>query len=58
MPCHSTDSGPCHAAADLTRVLCYGDSLTAGLAGNFVTKYAPYASRLQELCESKTSPLS
>eukprot|EP00281_Chroomonas_sp_CCMP1168_P013137 CAMPEP_0206280638 /NCGR_PEP_ID=MMETSP0047_2-20121206/38688_1 /ASSEMBLY_ACC=CAM_ASM_000192 /TAXON_ID=195065 /ORGANISM="Chroomonas mesostigmatica_cf, Strain CCMP1168" /LENGTH=434 /DNA_ID=CAMNT_0053710719 /DNA_START=14 /DNA_END=1318 /DNA_ORIENTATION=- len=31
------------------RVLCYGDSLTAGLAGNFVTKYAPYAVRLSEL---------
>jgi len=32
-----------------TRVLCYGDSLTAGLAGNFVKTYAPYSSRLSEL---------
>jgi len=31
------------------RVLCYGDSLTAGLAGNFVKTYAPYSARLSEL---------
>jgi lysophospholipase L1-like esterase len=31
------------------RILCYGDSLTAGLAGNFVKTYAPYAARLSDL---------
>lgn len=42
---------PVCAAPGKHRVLCYGDSLTAGLAGNFVTEYAPYASRLSELSE-------
>jgi len=31
------------------RILCYGDSLTAGLTGNFVLKYEPYAKTLQKL---------
>lgn len=38
------------AGFDAPRILCYGDSLTAGLAGNFVKTYAPYASRLSQLC--------
>jgi lysophospholipase L1-like esterase len=36
------------------RILCYGDSLTAGLTGNYAKTYAPYSKRLSQLLNCNT----
>lgn len=35
------------------RILCYGDSLTAGLIGNWCTRFEPYAKRLSQLLDAR-----